>query len=256
MATQDGPKYPGPQDGLIWCWDPQNPECWDGGLTSFTNFAPESDNIVGIGLAGSDLDKSFDGYIPLEGTDTRITGSVVSSLYNNDRTISTWFRSPNWKDLSVDTIFAIGGYSVAQPSWKPINLIQIRNGDGDDTWNRIRIAGAFSGTPDIFRNGTAEPGDEDFIGSNYWYNITLAYVQSTGVYTCYLNAGQTGVSNVTETKQDIAGYYQGNVYLGYLPNVTANAFTGDQGPVMIWNRTLSEQEVLASYNALKGRYGR
>ena len=89
MATQDGPKYPGPQDGLIWCWDPQNPECWDGGLTSFTNFAPESDNIVGIGLAGSDLDKSFDGYIPLDGTDTRITGSVVSSLYNNDRTLST-----------------------------------------------------------------------------------------------------------------------------------------------------------------------
>ena len=255
MATQDGPKYPGPQDGLIWCWDPQNPECWDGGLTSFTNFSPESDNIVGIGLGGSDFDNAFDGYIPLDGTDTRITGSL-SSVYNADRSYSVWFKSPNWKDLPTDTIFAIGGYSVAQPSWNPINFVQIYNEDGNDHWNRIRMGGAHSGTTNLFTNGAAVPGDEDFIGSDYWYNLTVTYVQSTGVYTCYLNAGQTGRSNVTVTKQDIAGYYEGNVYLGYLPNISANAFTGDQGPVMIWNRTLSEQEVLASYNALKGRYGR
>ena len=255
MATQDGPKYPGPQDGLIWCWDPQNPECWDGGLTSFTNFAPESDNIVGIGLAGSDLDKSFDGYIPLDGTDTRITGSL-SSVYNADRSYSVWFKSPNWKDLDADTIFAIGGYSLAQPSWKPIAGFQIYNFDGDDYWNRLRLFYPAAGSTNIWTNGAAVPGDEDFMGSDYWYNLTVTYEQSSGEYTCYLNASQTGREPVSMSIQDTAGYYEGNAYLGYLPNASDAAFTGDQGPVMIWNRTLSEQEVLASYNALKGRYGR
>jgi hypothetical protein len=255
MAQTYGPKYPGPSDGLVFCWDPKNRECWNGGLTDFNNNAPEPRTVLGIGLGASDVNNAPDGYIPLDGTDTRITGSVAP-LYNGDRTISTWFRSPDWKNLATDTVFAIGGYSVAQPSWNPINYIQIYNNDGDDQWNRIRIGGAHSGTTNLWTNGAAVPGDSDFIGSDYWYNITLAYVQSTGVYTCYLNAGQTGNSNVTATKQDNAGYYQGNVYLGYLPNITANAFTGDQGPVMVWNRTLSEAEVISSYNALKGRYGR
>jgi hypothetical protein len=255
MAFTNGPIYPGPRDGLVWAFDPANPKCYGGG-DNFTNFSPDPSNLVAIGFGSTEVANTPDGYIALDGTDTQLSGSVAP-LYNGDRTISTWFKSPNWKDLSIDTIFAIGGYSVAQPSWNPINYIQIHNSDGDDRWNRIRMGGAHSGTTDLWTNGaTAVPGDEDFIGSDYWYNLTFAYVQSTGVYTCYLNAGQTGNATQTVTKQDIAGYYDGNVYLGYLPNITANAFTGDQGPVMVWNRTLSEAEVISSYNALKGRFGR
>ena len=32
MATQDGPQYPGIEDGLVFCFDPKNRDCWNGGV--------------------------------------------------------------------------------------------------------------------------------------------------------------------------------------------------------------------------------
>lgn len=255
MATQDGPQYPGPQDGLVFCFDPKNQKCWSGG-DIFTSFSPNSQTLWETGMASDEVANALDGYVAMDGTDTRITGSLPT-LYNGDRAFSTWFKSPNWKDITFDYILTLGGFNVAQPSWKPLNYIQIGNNNGDDRWNIIRLGYAHSSNAEtVWTNGiTPVPGDLDFIGSDYWYNVTISYVQSTGVYTCYLNAAQTGRSNVTITQQDTAGYYDGNAYLGYLPT-SGDAFTGDQGPTMVWNRALSEEEVISSYNALKGRYGR
>ena len=35
MATSYGPKYPGNKDGLIYCFDPKNRDCWSGGTTAY-----------------------------------------------------------------------------------------------------------------------------------------------------------------------------------------------------------------------------
>ena len=150
MAFINGPIYPGPSEGLVWAFDPANPKCYGGG-DNFTNFSPDSSNLVSIGMGSDEVANVSSGYLVLDGTDTRITGSVAS-LYNGDRSFSMWFKSPNWKDLPTDTIFAIGGYSVAQPSWNPINFVQIYNEDGNDQWNRIRMGGVFSGTTNLFTN--------------------------------------------------------------------------------------------------------
>ena len=37
MGITRGRKYPGVSDGLIFCFDPKNRDCWSGGSTSFTD---------------------------------------------------------------------------------------------------------------------------------------------------------------------------------------------------------------------------
>jgi hypothetical protein len=43
-------------------------------------------------------------------------------------------------------------------------------------------------------------------------------------------------------------------YIGYLAGIPSYAFNGNIGPIQIYNRALSANEVLHNYNALKSRF--
>ena len=85
-----------------------------------------------------------------------------------------------------------------------------------------------------------------------WYNTTFVrsasnhhqwYVNGTTQTTA--NTGNGTVASSTAYSTSFIGDWAGGSY----------AFNGNIGPVQIYNRALSDSEILHNYNALKGRFG-
>ena len=81
---------------------------------------------------------------------------------------------------------------------------------------------------------------------NTWYNGCITKVGTT--FTLYLNGSSDGTISISgdfiDTEVIIGAYFGGG----------SNFFKGLIGPIQIYNRALSANEVLHNYNALKGRF--
>jgi hypothetical protein len=93
--------------------------------------------------------------------------------------------------------------------------------------------------------------------NNVWYNVTCTLDQnvSSGSSTAqmYINGSFATSSTITSSVDTV---YQPNdkLYIGNY-RIVKYPFTGNIGPLRIWHRILSSDEILQSYNSLKSRYG-
>jgi hypothetical protein len=92
--------------------------------------------------------------------------------------------------------------------------------------------------------------------SDEWYQVFCTYEPITGEKKLFINGelensvtGVTGNYFNTFTHFGLGGY---NVSTIFSPT---NAFNGNISNFMVYDKTLSEQEVLQNYNTLKSRYG-
>jgi hypothetical protein len=83
---------------------------------------------------------------------------------------------------------------------------------------------------------------------NTWYFGAVTFNTTTG-WKLYVNGVQESTSNSTTT-------YTGNdeILIGAF-STGANVFAGRISVVQVYNRVLSDSEILQNYNAFKGRYG-
>jgi hypothetical protein len=92
--------------------------------------------------------------------------------------------------------------------------------------------------------------------SDEWYHVFCTYESSTGTKKLFING------EVENSITGIAGNYFNTFThfgLGAYNSTTSfspsNAFNGKMANYMMYTKTLSEEEVLQNYNALKSRYG-
>jgi hypothetical protein len=90
------------------------------------------------------------------------------------------------------------------------------------------------------------------IQKNTWFN--LLFQRNNGVMYAFINGVLDKQKNSSYNMDNAANY---DLSIGFAGNITSNGsyFNGDIPVVKVYNKSLTEQEVLQNYNATKGRFG-
>lgn len=90
---------------------------------------------------------------------------------------------------------------------------------------------------------------QNLIKSGTWNNVTIT-VQSNGPVVIYLN----GILRASGTLAGTLGNNNNVINIGSWDIAGYNTFNGSIAAAQVYNRSLSNKEVLQNYNALKGRF--
>lgn len=228
-------------DGLVLCIDAANPRC----ITSNSNTA-------------FDLSKNYKGctanvasvYSPVDGGCLSSNGAVYMAGRNSyssislpvsssPRTIMCGFKTPNSIGGSYQHIFHYGSQSTNQSFGMTLfasaGLYYLAN----HTWAGTSFLSSSAIQTNTKYIGAIKFNDTDSPRNRYFLNGsfgTIGYGQGrSSDYT--INTG-TGLEYNLFTRIGPAEYFTGNIYFVY-----------------VYNRALSDSEILQNYIALRGRYG-
>jgi hypothetical protein len=215
-------------DGLVFNMDPAN-------RASYPKTGTTATDTIGNNsctLNGTTFSNVNSGIFNFDGSDdfVSISGGVSSLNFGtDDLTYSVWvkasFSSSNRYFMGTFTDpttnnggIAMGVHTSQYPSWR--------------VW--------FSGT--YFNPGTAAIVDGE------WHNFIL--IRNSGTAQVYIDgvADGSGVDMSTKSITNSAAIQVGRLMNGL------EYWNGDIGPVHIYNRALSAEEVLSNYNGLKERF--
>ena len=254
MATQDGSKYPCIEDGLIFCFDPKNRNCWGGGNTtgynisnsstsSFFNFSENSTS----GLSGG---VEEEGYFSFDGTDEYLrfedTNKSLNISGSTQLTVTWWC----WKHDTIATNNWTGGVSATYDN----NM--------DTGWAFTTLSNNKTSFWVNLYNGTGD-GGEAYINDCRTVMPNETWGSFTGVYdgtnvSIYQQGLLVGVQDTCTAQIKPHDPYKkqyiqiARTNWGYASGYWWNHKVG---PVMIWNRALSATEILQNHNRLKSRFG-
>ena len=243
MSGQAGPEYPGSSDGLVFCFDPKNPIC----IPEFGTDPPMHDMVNNMSITPNGFSNDEfagiltpAGYLTVDGTDDYMSlpsaPGDTGSFALQEFTVSCWLEPvyPSTGGGANNYIFynLSGGETNG---WTLMISLQPLLRVWDTEGIKEARAPAYNGTQ--------------------WYNW-VGVKGATGLSNnliFYENGAQYQSSPATCVDVDYTS-------ATYTPFIGANTIAqkemeGKLGPLMIWNRALSADEVLANYNRLKGRFG-
>jgi len=249
MGVTRGPKYSGPQEGLIFSFDPKNRESWSGGtdLTSIVNSSTMTGSIFNTGTTvGVDGALTTEGYFDFDDTDdyteiANVGGHLSGSSYC---TVEVWM---NLRDQATSTgqgIFTIDNPSSGYPVQ---NRVDCELWSGNLRWN---IANNGANYANLNINTWVDEGTwfhyvGTFDGTQVGDDKILLYINGVNRTLTYSGTAPSTLApfdsfdNFKIGKSQRAGWH----------------VDGKIAIANIWNRTLSAAEVSTQYNRLKGRFG-
>lgn len=243
-------------DGLVFCFDPANPKSFVSGSTTandlknnttltFKNkqyFGGTGDILTTIVPTYNSNNQGtiyFNGVSSLTGDAVYLPNGETVSTFNTSVTLSVWFKKtsfPSWVECPV----AKG----TNPGSQPYLFFIVNN----TIYARL-TTNTINGFTDI---GTT-------YNINVWNNVVLVYDGSN--MKLYLN-GQLKISLPksgpimnTTLPFNIGCQYNGGYFPPSAPSKTSEYFVGEISNVLLYNRGLSNLEVLQNYNSLKTRFG-
>ena len=226
-------------------------------------FAPAAGGVVTDSLAqwidpaiSSTVDQSTNGRdVTLQGGLTTSGGNYI--LDASGKYIDTGWSQPLVSTWTWCAWFKLnaGGVGAADT-----NIITNYQTSTTPFW-QIMVNRSTSGTPGgVFMNGRTTGGNEiparviesgDMRGDG-WHYWCAAYNGATGFYSLWKDGALvTSATDGAETGDYRSGQNQ-VVYGGHLARYFTDA---EGGPFQIYQKILSDDEVLQNYNADKGRYG-
>jgi len=257
MATQDGPKYPCIEDGLLFAWDPKNRKCWSGGLdnSSLVTYNPLTgsmyNNFSSDELSGT---LTTEGGLLFDGSNDYIDFGDQANWQFSSTGISAcaWFY---WDGTTQST--AISSKRKDASLYNNMSLLIMSS-----TWSGVagkKVGGLFLSdgagyiqtAHDLLYDITSEP-----VG---WHHVVVtadsndtSYVYFDGVLKitkALHSGGDGGIKSwgVSAGPFCIAGQWISSAIVPYGPIKL--------GPVYYYKREISAAEVLQNYNQLKGRFG-
>ena len=204
------------KDGLVFNIDAANPKSYPGSGTII-------DNMVGTevgSLNGATYSTDGVGSLNFDGIDDYITINGFNSITIN--TISVWFK------------FSYAGNNVVMEKGTNGKMMFQPNSAGNTiVYANLKYYNGGTGYASSVMDGT-------------WKN--WAQIEDTDFSYFYINGilqnSQANTSNATKTNPLVVMARSGGSY----------AQQGNVGPMQIYNRALSTQEVKQNYNALKSRF--
>ena len=244
MGVHGGPNIV--TDGLVFLADATNKQSWSGPDSSTVN------SLVGsvTGSIFNDTSGSFGNRnsFDFDGTDDRITTNITGDALlgsNNPYTFSAWIKPSNPESNGSNGIgqAIFGGYS----HWSNFH------------WFGFFIKGGYAGYYYSGNSGLWGPkwdtAADTPVTQDVWQNITYTWTGTTD------QTRKIYINNVLKKTQTESG--GGSIVSAVLMNIGSfrymsqnnSYFQGDIGPIQLFNRALSTQELTQNYNALKGRFG-
>ena len=219
-----------PISGLLNYIDVFNPRCYPGSGVNFTDLAnitsQSGDNASSINAA---IGISF-------GASKNTYASLTATIPNTTYTKMCWF---NLDDVTTFQPLICGTGSQRHCMWmnKTANL----------TASHSNTA-VFSAPTFTSIAGTTT------LSTGIWYFGAISYSSVSG-FNIYLNDRRDQTSATTQTfgssnSQNYYGYFGDFFTSPALPTLN-----GTMGPSLVFNKVLSDQEILKYYNSTKARYG-
>ena len=208
-------------DGLIFCVDPANKVSYPGSGTTVNDLI---DNTTGTMSSTGMFDSVNAGVFAFDGAGDVITVPQNSSFNTISCTVSIWIKCSSLG--SDDVIFANGTSGGNRTYWFYEN-------------NYVKWFYASTSCAEI---------DDSVIEDGNWHNIIGTY-NGSSTLSVYHNGTLHDSVSCTSTRVGTNG-------LG-INSYSNGGFGGNQkemGPIQLYNRALSAQEVLQNYNALKNRF--
>ena len=247
MGVTRGSQDPGLQDGLIFCFDPKNRDCWSGGVSKITNIAMPThsgscDNFDTDETAGA---ITTEGYFDYDGDDEYLKfGTDLNSYIATTKPFSFcgWFNTDEaGTNQSILT-------NTEDTSGTRYRGAQLRVTKG----NAIRFVMHSSGISFNYQ-------DSSTISTSTWYFAVGTYDGLESTTKIYVNGvldNQSSFNNIgSNTIDSTWPLIIGSADKEGTGENPPQDFNGKIGPCMIYNRELPAGEVLTLYNKLKDRFG-
>jgi hypothetical protein len=201
-----------------------------------------SNNKNALSFTGATFDSANGGVITFDGN-TGSSASVAQSFHStSSRTYDVWFK----RDQSMNDFNIVWGHYVPYLAFRSNGEFQIayntRNGSGQ-------------GQTDVFSGIT--------FNNNVWYNVTWTieynFVATTSTSKIYVNgvlvkSSTTGVGSVTLPIL-VHSSVQNQLIMGNWYFSNPFPFKGSISNFRIYDRVLTDTEILQSHNSLKARFG-
>lgn len=223
MSYNNGPKIT--TDGLILFLDASNPKSYQGSGTSWVDLS--GNNINGTLAGGTSFNNSNSGNMSFDGIDDKVTFPNTTVSTTSGMTIEVWFKTSS--GTKYQDIFDLA--------------------DAYGVWIVTNFASA--GTGKIVTSFNTTTG---YISSNYstnqWYCVVLAGSGTSNFQ--YVNGTLTGTAS-----QTVASSINFNTArIGNVDGDRASEYlVGNVASLKMYNRMLSQNEVLQNYNSTKAKFG-
>ena len=168
----------------------------------------------------------------------------------NSYTICAWCKPINTGQIYYDVIFSYDYTAHSQPYYAihfrgyPTNSPASQAGKMILMWNAA--GGTFSANQYLLG------GDTSTFTSTSWNMYSCTYTHNGSSLTAVLYKNGEQLSTATRT-QSAPTYYSQEVWLGKA-NFSTGQYDGGYGPLMFYQKVLTQDEILQNYNALKHRF--
>jgi hypothetical protein len=225
-------------DGLVLHLDAANIKSYPGSGTTWSDLSGNGND--GSLINGPTFDSGNNGSIVFDGVDDFLTlPSSLQSLNGTlEASISIWLKLNSGRNSSgLAGIVQLSGYTST-------------NGNLYFYTDSLRIGGIWL---DIFRTDRVFTGDwQPTFDGSLWHNLIVTTTPGSGGWKMYLNGtlkySTTGQSTVSVNSTLFGGFRLGQ-------NSGGRDLRGNISETTIYNRALTQEEVLQNYNATKSRFG-
>ena len=211
-------------NGLVLNLDAGNANSYPGTGTTWFDLASGNNGTL---VNGPTYDTTNGGSILFDGVNDRISTFPTQFPNNGSKTIDVWFKTTS---------------TVRQ------GLCGTR--DGSTGWV-FTINRTTSGRLTYFHTGSGTAEFAAGITTNTWYNAVATHDSTTGLVKIYLNGSLIGSANV--------GVIYSSTFNGVIGDedsaVPSTPFKGNIPKVTIYNKVLTDTEILNNFNSTRGRFG-
>ena len=223
-------------DGLVLYLDAANSISYVSGSTTWNDLSRNGNN--GTLVNGPTFNSGNGGSIVFDGVDDRVSRNISIDTGQNF-TVNAWI----FPTLLGTTRRAVVGNSY--PFSGRVGWLFCTAGSSINNTFFMSIGADIS-----FRNAAANT-----LSLNTWQYITAIVSNGGGSITLLKDGQATNTATVGLTTGTIT-YTSPQFNVGFRDvSGTTDPYTGNISQVTIYNRALTQQEVLQNYNATKGRYG-
>jgi hypothetical protein len=217
--------------GLELYYDPSQTASYPGTGTTLYDLSPSGVNAT---IAGSPVDSG--NWFTFTGTQTITTGNLVSLFSGWQHTLEIWVNPSVTCSVFSDTGSGstVTGYHTTGLEFYPVGPFGISN----------YMLWASGGTNRV--GGGTTP-------LNNWYQMTRVYNGSNTAYA-YVNGVKSANTAITWLTPSPGWYFNFGASDGTF-FATGAAFQGKLGIIRLYNRVLSDAEVLQNYNSARRLYG-
>ena len=220
------------KDNLVFCLDATNIKSYPGSGTTWTDLTGRGGTGNLTNMDGSDYSN---GYLSFGGTNEYVETSFGDNVISNGFTFTFWFYG------TKDTVHFIASFFVSGDTSTVFRIERFNS-----TSNTIEFGHS--------SNGGVISAANELISSNFPNNVwTCCTLKYDGDYKyIYKN----GILDSTSASGQVMTHYSGaKLRIGARQDGALLPFSGYMSHISMYNRPLSDSEILQNFNALRGRYG-